>query len=228
MTTALHAVLTGDLISSSKLEPEDVVQAGRILAESAAALNEVAGDVFIGPLDVFRGDSWQVVLKTPGQSLRTALFFRARLKYQLDADTRIAIGIGASAVPFEGSPSQATGEAFLLSGHALDGMPRYCNLTVALPDRAAALARWAPGMAGLCDALIGEWTQRQSQIICHAILNPAFTHEELGRTLPDPIAQQTVTRALNGAHWRAVEEAISVFAGTDWNAFCGHDAHHTA
>ena len=224
MTTALHAVLTGDLIGSSKLAPDDIVRAGRILAESADALNELAGEPFLGPLDVFRGDSWQVVLELPGQSLRTALFFRARLKYQLDADTRIAIGIGESKAVLEASPSQATGEAFLLSGHALDRMRRYSNLAVALPDSASGLARWATGMAGLCDALAGDWTQRQSQIICHAVLNPAFTHEELGRTLPDPVAQQTVTRALNGGHWRHVEEAINVFAETDWNAICGDRA----
>jgi hypothetical protein len=70
--------------------------------------------------ELFRGDSWQVLIQKPEFALYIALFYRAYLKakMQIDSiDARMAISVGT--VDFIES-SFGIGNAYKISGKALD------------------------------------------------------------------------------------------------------------
>lgn len=116
---ALQAVLTGDIVNSTKLT-----------AAREAKLSNILVDLFSGhKFEFFRGDSFQAYLKKPGEALRLVLLCRtaARSLYKEDkivlADIRISIGIGSVITPVRALKT-AKGEAFFLSGRQFDGIAK--------------------------------------------------------------------------------------------------------
>jgi len=70
----LYAVLTGDLVRSSKLTATQSKHAMEELRTAAEAFCEVYPESIVGRLDTFRHDSWQLLLTRPELALRAALF----------------------------------------------------------------------------------------------------------------------------------------------------------
>lgn len=175
----------------------------------------------LGVPEFFRGDAWQLLLKEPGQALRVALYIRALLSAQAGIETRISIGIGTVDAINRSRTSLSTGEAFTLSGHALDEITGYFDLTGALPERAADLVQWFPAILHLCSGLIRQWTRRQAEIVSVALLLESQTHERIARSLHPPVSKQTVSESLAGANWRSLLEAIRMFEAIDWPSIVG-------
>jgi len=211
-----QAVLTGDIIRSRGLDPAGF-EAMR--ATLMAACAEIAG--WTGPgagsIDFFRGDAWQMLISDPRLALRASLFVRARLRAVHRRDSRIAVGIGHIDRLERPRLSLSLGEAFVLSGQALDAMTRYSDLTIALPPEAGERAILLEVIACLCSAIAGGWTQRQAELVCLALLPDALTNEAIGRRLVPAIRKQTVTRALAGARWHALRQAIVAFEALAWD-----------
>lgn len=216
MNAPPHAVLTGDLIGSTDLTAEEIGAARESLFAAITLFDSTEGELVVGRPEFFRGDAWQVLLHTPAKALRLALFLRARLRAETTSDTRISIGIGNVSEINPHRISLSRGEAFMLSGHALDEMTGYFDLTAALPDRAGPLARWLPVVMHLCSGLARNWTKRQAEIIWHALMSNYTTHGSIAEQLVPPIRKQTVTESLRGANWRALQEPIMEFEQTDW------------
>lgn len=211
-----HAVLTGDLIGSTKLTADEMGAARESLLAAITLFNHTEGELVVGQPEFFRGDAWQFLIHTPAMALRMALFLRARLRAETATDTRISIGIGDVSEINPHRISLSRGEAFILSGHALDKMTGYFDLTAALPDRAGPLAIWLPVVMHLCSGLTRNWTRRQAEITWHALMSKNTTHESIADDLIPPIKKQTVTESLRGANWRALQEPIIQFEQTDW------------
>ena len=117
------AVLTGDIIKSSKLTGErrqKTLTAIEQLAEESAKLHQ---DLKLTGPEIFRGDSWQLLLSPPHHALRVACFIRAGLRSRGLADTRIGIGLGGVEM-HDGRLGQSDGVAFRLSGRALDELKK--------------------------------------------------------------------------------------------------------
>ncbi|MEQ9436640.1 hypothetical protein [Hyphomonas sp.] len=216
MNALPHAVLTGDLIGSTELTAKEMEAARESLLAAIALFVGTEGELVVGQIEFFRGDTWQVLLHTPAKALRLALFLRARLRAETTTDTRISIGIGTVSEIHPHRISLSRGEAFILSGHALDGMTGYFDLTAALPDRAGPLASWLPVVMHLCSGLARNWTKRQAEITWHALMSKYTTHESIAEHLMPPVRKQTVTESLRGANWRALQEPIVEFEQTDW------------
>ena len=212
----LFAVLTGDLVSSRKLSPERLERTRRLIAEGARRFRRREPHALCGVPEVFRGDAWQLLLREPRWALRLALLMRALLLARDDVRTRVSIGIGAVDVIDRRRVSLSTGEAFTLSGHALDSITGYFDLTGALPERAAPLAAWFPAMLHLASGLVRPWTRRQAEIVSVALLSANPTHESIAGTLRPRVSKQSVTESLAGARWRPLLDGIRVFEETDW------------
>ena len=116
----IYAVLTGDLVASSRISVE-------LRTEMVRWLKELAGNFFtsihpesvVGGLDVFRGDSWQLCLREPSLAVKAAVFFRVGLKAhpsRQEIDTRVGVGIGGVEHLVESRISESTGPAFVSSG----------------------------------------------------------------------------------------------------------------
>jgi len=146
-----------------------------------------------GKPEFFRGDAWQTLISDPREALRVALFVRASLLARDRTDTRISIGIGPVEQISKKRISLSTGEAFVLSGRALDEMTSYSRLTVALPDKVGPLKSWMPVLGELCDALIRGWTSRQAEMVRVALRLLGSSHEEIAGSLQRPVSKQAVT-----------------------------------
>jgi len=159
MSSAIIAVLTGDLIASTDQKASVVDTAmGRIRVAAEA----VAG--WPGNSDTrftrFRGDGWQVCLAAPQYCLRAALFVAATLRADdIRMETRISIALGTADSLGTADLSDASGEAFQLSGRQLDGMSRTARIALTgtgIGDRDRIIARQMFERAS-------RWTQPQAE-----------------------------------------------------------------
>ena len=214
----VYAALTGDIVGSRQLSAERLERMRRLVMRGAAQFRKRQPRALCGAPEVFRGDAWQLLLREPRWALRVALLLHALLLAENDVRTRISIGVGAVDVINLRRISVSTGEAFTLSGHALDHITGYFDLTGGLPERAAALSSWFPAMLHLCSGLVRHWTRRQAQIVSLALLMDNPTHASIARTLRPKVAKQSVSESLAAARWRSLLEGIRVFEATDWDA----------
>ncbi|WP_309664791.1 hypothetical protein [Tabrizicola sp.] len=114
----LYAVLTGDLIGSSKASRLKLEATMENIAATAKFLSEYTGENT--KFTRYRGDGWQLVL-SPAFYLRAVALISARLKADKQAlPTRFGIGVGSVDNLGGTDLRDARGSAFELSGHALD------------------------------------------------------------------------------------------------------------
>ena len=207
---ALYAVLTGDIVRSSRMAGADRrALPGLLRRISRDVRRALPGKV---PLDasVYRGDGWQLLLTDPAASLRAALLFRAMVIAAAAggsrSDTRIAIGLGGIDFVDNERISEGDGEAYRLSGQALDAMrePHRMTLVRSTTDTANHGA-----LVQLLDALVQEWTPFQARAVVGRI--QGLTQAKIAGLWPEPIAQPSVAKHLERARWRFVEGALQTF-----------------
>lgn len=195
------AVLTGDIVASSRLSQDDlddVLATVAGSAETAAAWTGVRAR-----FGRYRGDGWQCLGPSSALSLRAALFIRAGLRARRHAlDTRISIGIGFGAVP-ETGVAAASGPAFERSGAGLDDMGRAARFAFTPSDNPAL----AGALFALADEISRRWTVRQAEVFVHALPPDAPTQSAIGERLD--VSQQMVAKHLRaGGDW-ALREAMA-------------------
>lgn len=207
--SARVAVLTGDVVGStrSSSKPQELLDA---LNQAADAVKAALPDAGLSPIDIFRGDSWQMLVGKSSQALRAAVLFRAFLcggeaRGGNSWDTRIGIGVGAVESLDRARISQSQGEAFITSGEALDRLEKSkCRLGVIglkTKDQAA-----ADVVMVLLDALVQRWTAKQAWAVYGALLG--LTQEQIGNEFVPPVQQRTVADHLDKADWSAVESVL--------------------
>lgn len=204
----MFAVLTGDVVSSSAMEPGQRRHLPRLLKEAAGAVREQLGRQVAGDLDVFRGDSWQLVLENPANSLRAALIMRAHLRACTGAgglDTRVAIGIGGIAFAPRREVSQGDGPAFRASGLLLEALPRDCRLGLALAERDAPAE--LPVLLGLIDHVVSRWTGKQALAALGALAG--WPQAQIARLWRPAVKQPVVARHLGRGGWGRVAAGLA-------------------
>ena len=206
-----YAVLTGDVIGSSRLGDRARRRLHEALHFAGRNLRARFGEVVPYPLAVFRGDSWQLLVVPPARALRVGLYFRVSLRARMEAreiDTRFAIGIGAIDFIPGADLSGGDGEAFRRSGQALERLPRGARMGLALP--ADIEAQDLRVILDLIDIQARRWSHRQALAVAGALLGWTQTQIAQGLFEP-PISQQAVAQHLSRAGWRAIWKAIAYF-----------------
>lgn len=196
-------VLTGDLVASSKLAPEELAEAMRALGGAAADFaGGWAGAGWDPGFSAFRGDGWQCLAPAPRLALRAALTLRARLgALGRQFDTRVSIAMGAGRAAFE------------LSGRGLDAMEHVRRFAVAWTDPPpdAALLR---AVFALTDEVSRNWTPGQSRVFARLLLERRRPSQAaLARDLD--ITQQAVAAHLAGGGDWAMQEALRAVEGEE-------------
>lgn len=213
-----YAVLTGDIIKSGRLSRAKLESVRSSLLANAGVIKGWRRGLVKGKPEFFRGDAWQLLLTDPGMAMRCAVFLRASLRSGGLADSRIAIGLGEAEKISTTRVSLSTGQAFILSGHALDKMTGYYSLEVAAAKSVGPLAEWLALAGHLCDSLIQQWTERQAQIVRIAVHPDNPSHEQIARKIRPAVTKQAVSKALKGANWHVVREAVRRFEQTSWDS----------
>lgn len=204
-----YAVITGDFIGFSPLSAQTRQQLFRLAEEGGRHLHGIFGRRSPEPVDIFRGDGWQMLFPDPGIAFRAGLFFRAFIRSHAAGrytDLRMAIGVGPIDYAPQGRISAGDGEAFRRSGKLLETMtsPREGTFRFVMDDSPAASA--LDGMAFLAGAIAEGWTQSQSRAVAGALAG--MTRKEIGRSWPGKISTQAVGGHLKRAQWAALRFAV--------------------
>jgi hypothetical protein len=203
------AVLLGDLIRSSRKDPETVDATMRELVQAVGSLGKIAGE---NHFTRFRGDGWQLVTLRPEISLRIALAMIARLGSRSALSTRIAIGIGNIDDLAGGNLGAASGSAFLRSGQLLDQMSPKRRIVLAGAPSAA--APWVDGLLHLLEFIAERWSPPQAEAIEMALAPGWDVQADLAARLG--ITKQAIGSRLKGAGYPAVASALDAFEKFGW------------
>ena len=203
------AVLTGDLVASTKAGADAVDAAMDTLAHAAA---EIEGWHVGGPTRFtrYRGDGWQIILDRPALALRAALFLTARLR-AADAAlaTRIAIGIGPVESRGTVSLADAGGAAFQASGRAVDAMKRQARITI----DGEGVTDFQRVIVDLLSERARRWTREQAEAMGLALHPDQPTLSDLASRLG--ITPQAVNYRLGGAGATEIRRALRVWEDAD-------------
>jgi len=220
----LIAVVTGDVVSSTRLEDRAFLNTALKEAFAAAARAEFG---MMRSFELYRGDGFQGVID-PVHALKVALIIRARLRQWKgpvlfsavrkrprsgkqpmpippgrSPDARISIGIG-TVKHLATKVAESDGEAFVRSGHGLDALVRST-------DRLAISSPWDEVNAELdvsmklLDALVSKWSSGSAQAMFH-YLGQETTQSKISDLLD--ISQPAVHKRLAAAEQVAVQAAI--------------------
>ena len=187
----IKGVITGDLVKSTNIAAE-------WRQTIMDALNACAADfVTVTPvkIEMYRGDSFQIIVDRAEYTLAVAIALRAKLKAITPDDSsawdaRVSVGIGT--ISFESDNILTSdGEAFRLSGRAFDTIgKRRLNVSTPWPEMNDAFnldTRFA-------DELISSWTAKQSKVAYYSIL--------FLKTQKDMAEDLGMTRQNFNFHWR--------------------------
>jgi hypothetical protein len=211
-----YAVLTGDIVQSTRLSVDQLQKLGQLLGVIGKELSRWPSVPL--PLSQYRGDSWQLLLSDPRQALRVSLYVRASLRSHFEKqrmDTRVAIGIG----PIDFLPgnrvTEGNGPAYRLSGAGLSKMGwRRLYIPSAVDINKTGLHKRqiddVQVMLDLVDFIVQHWTPAQATGVLGALRG--WTQERIAQEWPvKPITQQGVANHLRRAGWDAVESALKWF-----------------
>lgn len=193
-----HAVLTGDIVNSTLLPP----------IEEQKLLKALKGLLSSYIVEFYRGDSFQAYIEDPFQALGAALACRtaAIAMGTGDADglpdIRVSIGLGAVEQPVE-ILGLAKGEAFLLSGRALDKLEkteqRLLLVTSAeMPALALAL------MADYLNSIYKGMTVKQAQVVLELL--KGNTQQQVAEKLQK--SKSTISQHVTAGRWDEIENIL--------------------
>lgn len=190
-------VITGDIVNSTSMTIE---QRNKIrLAFDFLSQNSTHKyEYFI------RGDGFQVLLQTPN-ALRESLLIKTYLYAKTEAKAKISIGIGGISYENE-RVSDSDGEAFWLSGRALDELKNKSELlTISMADEDKK-AEWELNCLVL-DFLEKTQTRNQSEAIYWLLNNK--TQQEIASILS--ISQPSVNNRIKNSGWNIIDKMLKRF-----------------
>lgn len=198
---AVRAVLTGDIVNSTRLGKANERKLLRILKQILDS----------GLFEFYRGDSFQVYMKAPKDAFRIALQCRtAAINIPLEdetisSDVRISIGIGKITTPVKNLGS-AKGEAFLLSGRAFDEMAASdTRLSIVTSNKLA-----NEGLQVISDytnSIFKTMTNKQAEVIFE-LLN-GKTQLEIAKKFKR--TKSTISQHVSAGKWNEIEKLLKQY-----------------
>ena len=211
-TKKFYAVITGDIIGSSKLSDQYRKKLYDIMKAGGSELRQIyPKDTIPLDIDIFRGDSWQLLISDPKTCIRLGLLYRLYIKaYMQDlVDTRMSIAVGRISFIPDNRVGEGEGRAFFLSGEGLESMPPYCSMAFSIDPRDSINSEVLNSIVVLIDAIVSNLTEKQSLALYGALLN--LTQKKVASLWDPPIKQQTVAKLLKKAQLHHLESVIKGF-----------------
>jgi DNA-directed RNA polymerase specialized sigma24 family protein len=206
----VYSVLTGDLVKSSTFgaKREDVLRTLHELFDTLKKNMPKDIDMYIS--DIFRGDSFQIVVSDAEYAFLIAIFLRAQLIRKSTEgfafDARISIGIGDVEYLYREKITESDGEAFQLSGRFLDEMPTFRRFVITTSSEEQ--NKILEVFSAFVDALTSRWTPEQAEAVSHWIFGETQTSmaKKLG------VTQSAIQQRLQLAGHFAIDACRKYFA----------------
>ena len=213
-----YAVLTGDIIGSTGYHKVTKKSLGEPITSAFGIIKTWKKQLIYSPVQIYRGDSFQVVLNDPVYALRAAVIIRAALRSFAKVpaparllDCRIAIGIGKTELAklpqhqINNDTSNWLGKAFTYSGALLDDKESRGNLMVRTPW--SNINKELEMEFALLDLIIDNWGFGRSEVMKYRI--QGLKQEDISKELN--ISQPAVNRRLKGAGDHAINSLCRRF-----------------
>jgi len=215
MTHGVVAVISADLVKSRRLD----AQRTAVIEGVRAAVEEIRSRLAKKNCrllfsDFYRGDAFQCALTDPRHSLWAVVYLRAELiklrGKEVPADARFGLGLGTASEWDETNISASAGEAFELSGQALDSLKsskeKYRRIRIISPwsDQNPTLSV----LAACLDATLQRWTVGQGEAMSLFLDNK--TQEEISKALN--VRQPAIQTRLQTAGHFAIKESLDYFS----------------
>ena len=177
----MNAVITGDIINSRRGE----------IGSTLDALKHILDEYGKTPSkwEMYRGDSFQLVLDCPEESLRAAMRLKASMKTEQGRDVRMAIGIGTIAYSAP-KVTESNGDAFIRSGEQFERLSKdKVNLAVRSP-----WPNWDEEMnlyLRLALIVMDDWSQASAEYMGLKLAQDRLGQEEIAERLG--ISQSSVS-----------------------------------
>ena len=216
----LVAVLTGDLIGSTKADLGRVERSMTILAQAAEFIERETKNRSTRFSRSY-GDGWQMYLDHPGDSLWIAVYLNALLKADPHSlPTRIAIGIGEVESLGATGLAGARGSAFTSSVRtlvamqpgqtlALEGDPTDDMQRVAVAFIEERMSGWSREQAEVMKLKLVFMEPNLDEITTHLVRRLDLTQGEIASQFE--ITRQAVGARLQAAGYKVINRACYVF-----------------
>jgi len=211
MNNKSFAVLTGDLIGYSLTKG---VKREKLQNTLKDILNEIEKSFrkqkIKSKFGIYRGDSFQGLIPDPSASLECAIKIKSYLRsspikgINTIFDARIAIGIG-KIDNIKRNISESDGEAFRLSGPALDELTGQHRIKIKTPYQD--LNDEFNLTCHFLDVIINRWTPAQAEVIYYLLngLNQISIAEALN------VSQAAINQRIASANWHTISIALKRF-----------------
>lgn len=207
------AVLTADLIDSSFYEEEVLEKALNALKDEFEFITDTFGENVVR-LKIYRGDSFQGIIKKPEEALQVALQIKAAVNrthlkqtkknktYSKIADFKIAIGIGTMDLERE-EIAESNGQAFQFSGRTLDEMKNE-NRKTRLKTEYSDLNDEFNASLLLLDTITDKWSTASAEVVY--FLLRGLKEREIAAEIN--ISQSAVNQRKKAAGWEAISALL--------------------
>ena len=195
----MRAVVTADIVNSTKISPETEQ---RLLRELAEILRPFS-------VDFFRGDSFQVYFDNPEEALILALRCRA-MAVGLDAggevtDVRASLGLGEVQEPID-ILGQAKGSAFVLSGRSIDAIQK-TETRLAIVSENPLANVGLEVIANYLDAIWHDMTAKQAGVIAELLRGAA--QQKVAKELNK--SKSTISQLASAGRWPEIERLLQQY-----------------
>lgn len=206
---ALYSVITGDLVKSRNFIDKRQIALNSLneIFNSIKKRKNLNIEVWIS--DIFRGDSFQIVVSDAVYALLIAIYIRAQLIRKsmegVPFGARISIGIGSIEYLNREKITESDGEAFRLSGRAVDEIPNYRRLIIKSSNEE--LNKILDVISACIDAITLRWSSEQAEAISYWIFGE--TQTSLAKIIG--VSQSAIQQRLQRAGHFALEVCLKHF-----------------
>jgi len=220
-----RAVITADIIRSSKLTSDDRITLFNSIKD---VLNRTDED-FNTVSEIFRGDSFQCLIKNPKDALKVALIIKTFIRslnisevHEVKSvsrpanrksiiypvwmfDVRMGVGIGSVDLPM-GKLGTSSGAAFQLSGGKLDELKdSRQKFSIASDD---VHNKELEMESALLDAIINRTTALQCEVIYYKLLG--YNETQIAKNFLQ-IEQAAVNQRSTSGCWNVISKMVDYF-----------------
>lgn len=195
----ITSVITGDIINSRK------VKSSLWLGKLKKTLRKEGTSP--AKWEIYRGDSFQVEIKNPGNAFLTAISIKAAIKQNTNLDVRMAIGIGKK--EFTASRiSESNGEAFIYSGEKLEDLNKE-KQTLAIKTPWTDFDKEMNICFRLALIAMDNWTPNSAELIKILIDKKDLTQKTLAKKLA--ISQSSVSERQQRSSYTEIMDLEGLF-----------------
>ena len=194
----MQAVLTGDIVNSTKLPPAKEKALVKLLEQVLKSYK----------YEFYRGDSFQALVREAGDSLRIALLCRTAaigITENNEADIKVSIGLGEvdDRIKTLGS---AKGEAFIISGRAFDELEKTgSRLVISTANTMANLSLQV--VADYVNSIYSRMTSKQAKVIFELL--QGGLQQNVVKKLKK--SKSTISQHANSGRWAEIEKILNQY-----------------